>query len=404
MRHEAKVWGMKSRPIRLKSRLAEAGIRQVELARELGLSRSLINTCCERGYIPPSIKDFKEQVEKFLRARRIAVAGVWQIDQDARAGVVKMPRHGGRLREYGGRPHRVAPTTTKEEVKEMNFTKDFLTEEEIRHFVLTGDPFFDLDDHTEIYKSPQIKVVERKFFEVVKRHGIMAICGEVGSGKSTLLRHILGRMMKDRSIRLIMPDSIDREKLDGSNIIQSVISQLGAAKVPQFVAARDKLAKTMLEESLRAGADPVLVIDEAHDLKPESIIALKRLWDSGMIFKLLSVIIIGQGGEDSRGAWGLKGALLFHNQLKEFAERCYLVDLGTMNGSMGDYLEWRFSKVGGKVRKIFTDDALKMLVKKAPQPQVANNVSMRAMKLAFRDGALQVTKEHVADVMNQFEV
>ena len=400
MRHEAKVWEMKSRPIRLKSRLLDAGIRQVEVAKELKLSRALINTVCERGYLPPSIDDFKEKVENFLRARRIACAGIWQLEPEPRRG--KMPRR-LRISDCGFRIEKNKETKAKE-VRGMNFTKEYLTEEELRHFSLQADPFFDLEDYQDIYKSPQLKVVERKFFETIKRHGIMAIVGEVGSGKSTLLRHILGRMMKDRSIRLIMPDAIDRERLCGSNITQAVISQMGASKVPRFAVERDKLAKRMLEESVRAGSDPVLVIDEAHDLKPEAIIGLKRLWDSGMIFKLLSIIILGQGGEDNRGAWGLKGSLLFHGSLKEFSERCYLVDLGTMNGSMADYLDWRFGKAGAKVRKIFSDEALKMLVKKAPQPQVANNVAMRAMKLAFRDGSLTVTKDHVADVMNQFEV
>jgi len=400
VRHEAKVWEMKSRPIRLKSRLLDAGIRQVEVAKELKLSRALINTVCERGYLPPSIDDFKEKVENFLRARRIACAGIWQMEPEPKRG--KMPRR-LRISDCGFRIEKNKETKAKE-VREMNFTKEYLSEEELRHFSLQADPFFDLEDYQDIYKSPQLKVVERKFFETIKRHGIMAIVGEVGSGKSTLLRHILGRMMKDRSIRLIMPDAIDRERLCGSNITQAVISQMGASKVPRFAVERDRLAKRMLEESVRAGSDPVLVIDEAHDLKPEAIIGLKRLWDSGMIFKLLSIIILGQGGEDNRGAWGLKGSLLFHGSLKEFAERCYLVDLGTMNGSMADYLDWRFSRAGAKVRKIFSDDALKMLIKKAPQPQAANNVAMRAMKLAFRDGSLTVTKDHVADVMNQFEV
>jgi len=382
---------MKSRAIRLKERLRQAGICQADLARELKLSRPLINVCCERGYLPPSIEDFKEKVEAFLRARKVACAGIWQVEPEPTRG--KQPRK-----------FRISNFEKKEVKAEMNFTKEYLTEEELRHFHLEGDPFFDLEDYQDIYKSPQLKVVERKFWETIKRHGIMAVVGEVGSGKSTLLRHILGRMMKDRSVRLIMPDAIDRERLCGSNITQAVISQMDCTKVPRFAVERDKLAKRMLEESVRAGSDPVLVIDEAHDLRPEAIIGLKRLWDSGMIFKLLSVIILGQGGEDSRGAWGLKGALLFHNALREFAERCYLVDLGSMNGSMADYLDWRFSRTGGKVRKIFSDDALKMLVKKAPQPQAANNVAMRAMKLAYRDGSLTVTKDHVADVMNQFEI
>jgi len=354
VRHEAKVWNMGKRPIRLKSRLADEGISQAELARGIGLSRPLINTVCERGYLPPSVEDFKERVEKFLRERKISTAGIWQVAWDLKDKRMRMPRILKHIR--GTVPFR---GQSPKEVRDVNFTKEYLTEEELRHFGLQDDPFFDLADYQEIYKSPQLKVVERKFWETIKRHGIMAVVGAVGSGKSTLLRHILGRLMKDRSVRLIMPDAIDRQRLCGSNITQAVISQMGCTKVPRFAVERDRLAKRMLEESVKSGSDPVLVIDEAHDLKPEAIIALKRLWDSGMIFKLLSVIILGQGGEDNDGVWGLKSSLLFTSTLKEFAERCYLVDLGTMNGSMADYLDWRFSRAGGKVRKIFNDEALK---------------------------------------------
>lgn len=392
MRHEAKVWNMGSRPIRLKRRLLDAGIKQADLAREMGISRPLINACCERGYIPPSIEDFKGKVERFLRSRRIACAGIWQEEPDPKRR--KMPKK---------KESRIKIQDSKKE-GEVNFTREYLTEEELRHFGLAADPFFDLEDYQDIYKSPQLKAVERKFFETIRRHGIMAIVGEVGSGKSTLLRHLLGRLLRDRSVRLILPDAIDRERLCGSNLTQAVISQLGCSKVPRFATERDKLAKRMLEESLRAGSDPVLVIDEAHDLKPEAIIGLKRLWDSGMIFKLLSVIIIGQGGEDRGGAWGLLSDLLYLRELKEFAERCHLVDLGSMNGNLADYLDWRFSRAGSKVRKIFTDGALKLLAKKAPQPQAANNVAMRAMHLAFLDGATVVSEDHVADVMNRWEI
>jgi len=408
MRHEAKVWNMGSRPIRLKSRLTDEGITQAELAREIGRSRPLINAVCERGYLPPSIGDFKDRVEAFLRKRGISAAGIWQFAPDLKDRKMRMPKKGRKAQgvrregETAGQP-KDAGSKTNKGVRDVNFTKEYMTDEELRHFCLSGDPFFDLDDYGEIYKNPQAKVVERKVFETIKRHGIMAIVGEVGSGKSTLLRHILGRAMKDRSIRLIMPDTIDRERLCGANITQAVISQMGCARVPRFAVERDKLAKRLLEESVRAGSDPILVIDEAHDLKPEAIIALKRLWDSGLIFKLISVLLVGQGGEDKgRSAWGLKGDLLFHSGLKEFAERCFLVDLGSMNGSMADYLDWRFTRAGGKVRKVFSEDALKLLVKKACQPQAANNVAMRAMKLAFRDGSITVTKDHVADVMNQY--
>ena len=65
---------------------------------------------------------------------------------------------------------------------------------------------------------------------------------------------------------------------------------------------------------------------EAHDIPPKVLIALKRLWDSAMLYKLLAIILVGQGGERFDGKpWGLKDKILRSADLREFAERCILV-------------------------------------------------------------------------------
>ena len=168
--------------------------------------------------------------------------------------------------------------------------------------------------------------------------------------------------------------------------------------MPRNGGEKDALAKRLLEENVKMGTNPVLILDEAHDLQEEAFIALKRLWDSGMIFKLLSIILVGQGGVNRYSAnYGLKRNLEENMWVREFSERCYVVDLGSLNGSMAQYLDYRFKKIGGNINKSFSDKALHLLAKRADVPQLANNIAIRAMQNAYRDGKTQVLPEHVAE-------
>lgn len=280
----------------------------------------------------------------------------------------------------------------------MNYTKSYLDEEVLRHFGLESDPFFDVLDFTDIWISPRLKVVERRVYDTIRRHGIMAIVGDIGAGKTTFLRYVLTKMLKEKSVKMIYPDRMDRKQLNGSALTQAVITQLGGQRIPRSAVERDALAKRLLEENVKMGSNPVLILDEAHDLREEAYIALKRIWDSGMIFKLLSIIIVGQGGVDSSNTpYELMDRLQNNPFIREFAERCYIVDLGNLNGSMSQYLDFRFKKAGGDVHKIFSDKALAVLAKRGNVPQLINNLAVRAMQGAFRDGKRQVEVEHILE-------
>lgn len=278
----------------------------------------------------------------------------------------------------------------------MNYTKSYLDDEVLSHFALESDPFYDIMDFTDVWVSPRLKVIERRVYDTVRRHGIMAIIGDIGAGKTTFLRYVLSKMLKEKNIKIIYPDRMDRKMLNGSALTQAVITQLGGQRIPRAAVERDALAKRLLDENVRMGTNPVLVLDEAHDLREEAYIALKRLWDSGMIFKLLSIILVGQGGTDSQNiSYELKDRLENNPFIREFAERCYVIDMGSLNGSMAQYLEFRFKKGGGDVKKVFSDKALHALSKRADVPQLANNIAIRAMNQAYKDGKFQVLPEHV---------
>jgi type II secretory pathway predicted ATPase ExeA len=402
LRNNAKAWEMPVGPIRLKTRLQESSKTQAELAKKIigkkgrPICKGLLNAVINKGYIPPDVPEFKEQVEKALEEMGVAATGIWDPLDHAGRGWYRHPKkRTGRAKGSDAS----APDKGGDDLR-FNYMREFLEDEEIRHFGLEEDPFYEIDDFEDIYMSPQLKLVERRFHDTVKRHGIMAIVGDIGAGKSTLLRHILVKLLKDKKVVAIMPDDMDREKLTGRGLTAAIVSALsGSSHHPRSAVERDRLAKKLLQDAIKNGVNPVLIIDEAHDLSYPVIIALKRIWDSGLIFKLISIVIVGQGGTDAKSghSWGLKETLETNDLIKEFAERCYMVDIGVMNGSMGDYLAYRFKKAGGDARKIFTPEALSALSRKAEVPNRAHNIAVRAMRAAYRDGKTVVGKEHVGD-------
>ncbi len=400
MRHTSKMWDdSPTRPLRLKHRLAEAGRSMAWLAAEVTkkgykVSRITIWGVINKQYRTPSFDKLRMLIEEVLTEHQVSIQGIWNYLAGAEYRMYQIRPHGFRRRMNRGNLKSEIRNHKSQKEEEMNYTKSYLDEDVLRHFGLESDPFYDVLYFTDIWLSPRLKVVERRVHDTIRRHGIMAIVGDIGAGKTTFLRYVLTKTLKEKTIKIIYPDRMDRKQLNGSALTQAVITQLGGQRIPRSAVERDALAKRLLEENVKMGSNPVLILD----VQEEAYIALKRIWDSGMIFKLLSIILVGQGGVDSKNTpYELMDRLQNNPYIREFAERCYVVDIGSLNGSMAQYLDFRFRKAGGDVHKIFGDKALAMLGKRADVPQLANNIAVRAMNNAWKDGKRQVELQHVAE-------
>lgn len=278
----------------------------------------------------------------------------------------------------------------------MNHFIEQLDLEEMNHFGLDEAPFDFLDDYRDIWLSPKGKQAIGQIKKAIKKNRIILLAGDVGSGKTTLLRHLVLQLQKDKSVRQIWPDTLEKSKLNGNHLIEMVLRDLGAEKMPRSVVARTKLVKKHLEQAVETGMNPILIIDEAHDLQSGMFVALKRLWDSGVLFRFMAILIVGQGGYDENDQpFGIVQELQHNPSVREFSERCQIVDLGRLNGGLGQYVQWRLSQVKSSSDRIFAADALTALSKRVRTPQQANILALRAMKEAFRDGRKQVGAEHV---------
>ncbi len=278
----------------------------------------------------------------------------------------------------------------------MHLFNEDLTSDDLKHFGLSEQPFDFLDQYDRIWMSPSMRTALAEIKRAIKRHRIFLLAGEVGSGKTSILRHLVAGLMKDSSNRLIWPDILDKKRLTGNHIVEMVLRDLGKTELPRSAARRMAMIRTDLEAAVSGGVNPILIIDEAHDLTGPVFVALKRLWDSGVLFRLLTILVVGQGGHDENGRpFGVVEELQVNPAVREFAERCQLVDLGRLNGNFASYIDYRLKEVGSSAAQVFEPGALAALAKRVRTPLSANILAVRAMKECKKDGKKLVSADHV---------
>jgi type II secretory pathway predicted ATPase ExeA len=201
-------------------------------------------------------------------------------------------------------------------------------------------------------------------------------------------------------VRIITPDRLNRREMTGDMLTGGILDELASEeRRPHEVVKRDRLAKRLLSQAIERGERPVLVIDEAHDLRDQVIISLKRLWDSGLFLRTLAIVLVGAGGKDEAGrSWGLRWELESNPDLREFSERTRLIDLGHMVDDLPDYLAWRFGRVGVELGAVFEGAAVTDLVERARTPQLLNTLAVKAMRVAYIQKDRRVTAFHVGRV------
>ena len=356
-------------------------------------SRTQINLTCNHGKLPKKTeREYKTIINQVLEEHgfnsKIAWLPIKKADsnQPTKANTVSS-QSSEKLTQQGD--HNM-----------MNRTKEYLEPEHLRHFNLSEDPFFDSGNSRSIWLNGALEQIKHLVKVTAKHQGIMVITGDYGAGKSTLLRHVLGELMNEGKAQIIMPDRLDRQAMKGDMLTLAVISQMGGnMHIPRSVIQRDQLVKSLLTKAVEQGECPLLVIDEAHDLKSELFISLKRLWDSGLIFRNIGILLVGAGGKNKEGqSWGLRWEIEGNPDLREFAERTRLVDLSVAVNELADYLAWRFEKVGAELSSCFKQEAVTLLCERAGTPQLLSIMATKAMQEAYLDGSLQVNTDQVLRV------
>lgn len=157
----------------------------------------------------------------------------------------------------------------------------------------------------------------------------------------------------------------------------------------QSPAKRALAMRYLLIQQKRANRKVVLWIDEAHELKANTFLALKRFLDEvdGLGRRLLGVILIGQNPEASYNPRT--------RDLSEVTLRMQTFRIGPMNDEMPRYLAHKIQRAGGAVSDVITPSALKAIGARCPFPLDANALFAQLLIDAYGDRKKPIALDRV---------
>lgn len=281
---------------------------------------------------------------------------------------------------------------TPEEPEMQTIAREYLSPEELAHFELPEDPFEDPVSPEDLYLPAGLVNVERQLQRAIQGRKIVALVAPPGAGKSALLRRLWAASYRQKRINLIAPALMDRRRVTLATLTVAMLRDLTDRDTSNMAAeSRAQFLRTTLAAQVEAAQYPVLFLDEAHDLRGDALIAIKRLWDSHTLFRQLSVLMVGQAPLAMR--------LRTDPTLAELTGRTQILDLpGFAPDAVAAYLDWRFARVGAQLGASFETTALRAIADRSDRPLWINNLAVLALRYARSIGDRKVAAHHVGRV------
>jgi type II secretory pathway predicted ATPase ExeA len=402
---------MNFQPLILKELALASDVSQGELAGITKVSRTSMNLCFNRGYIPPTVDGFCEKVEAHLATKSVAMR--WLLDNGLQLSDIWQPL-GKELRKAvpAGTARRVSDAkkihssglaTGLPEQIIMKWEVEMISEDTKRHFKLFRNPFVgDVERGTDIYRSDEHRYIEAAMLDAAKHCGFLAIVGEVGSGKTTMRREVMEQLKSESNVMVIFPQIIDKGRITASSICDAIIMDLSEQKPKIKLEQKTRQVQALLQDRSRAGYQACLMIEEAHDLSTQTLKYLKRFYELEDGYKkLLGIILIGQ--TELKNMFNESQ----HVEMREVIRRVQVAEIRGLGGNVKEYLKLKFKRVGGNLENIMDDPAIEALCKRLTTldarkkeishayPLLVNNYVARAMNLAAELGETVITEEVV---------
>ncbi len=218
-------------------------------------------------------------------------------------------------------------------------------------FGLTAKPFSLVPDPRFLFLSKtHKKALCHLDYGLREGAGFILLTGEVGSGKTTIVKDLIRRLDQSTILAMIFNTSIN-----GDQLLAAVNEEFGLE-----VAGRDKMAlqrelNDFLIAQYAAGIRPILIIDEAQNLPPESLEQVRMLSNlEARDTKLLQIVLIGQPELQET---------LDQHCLRQLRQRigisCHLSVLTAEE--VGEYIGYRLEKAGNRQAVNFAEGSFEVI-------------------------------------------
>lgn len=151
-------------------------------------------------------------------------------------------------------------------------------------FNVTSDPHFLYLSHTHK------EALNHLLYGINQRKGFIEITGEIGAGKTTLCRALLNRFDSKIKTSLIFNSNLPENQL-----LEAIVTDFGIIPEKKNKVTFFKQLNNFLLEQLSFGNNTVLIIDEAQNLRSNTLETIRMLSNlETEKEKLLQIILVGQ--------------------------------------------------------------------------------------------------------------
>jgi type II secretory pathway predicted ATPase ExeA len=146
--------------------------------------------------------------------------------------------------------------------------------EVMRHYSLARPPidagFFETEHHAQVSRDIRTAIMGGR---------LIALTAVIGSGKTILSRRLRADLERDGRVIVSRSLSVDKAKISMPLLIAALFYDLAPEKTVKISSQSERRERDLQELFRRAKKPVALFIDDAHDLHPRTLSALKRLME-----------------------------------------------------------------------------------------------------------------------------
>lgn len=252
-------------------------------------------------------------------------------------------------------------------------------------FNLRRTPFTREVTVAEMYAHPQRETLLESLLHVVDQRMSAALIAPAGLGKTSLLRALRERLPEARyDVRYVKVTGLSKR-----DMCREIAATLGLPPVGTYPGLVRAVQGAVERRTSDDGVRTVLILDEAHEMRPDVLGMLRLLTNFNMDSRLiLSVLLVGQPS---------LGQLLRRQELEDLAQR--LTWYGTIRpmsrDETHDYITHRCT-LAGATPVPFDGRAMEALYEMSKgNPRAIDHLARRSLEMAHRADTNTVGAQHV---------